>query len=146
MLAFRSRPIAEAIIGNLAAIGIKPSLRWLQYPAVVQKRRSNEAPMIVDDWGSSSINDSSAMVSAFFRGGPDDYTNDPAVMKALEAADNTLDVEARKKGYKEALQRIADQAYWLPLFTMPVNYVLSADLDMPVSTDEVPEFYRAKWK
>jgi hypothetical protein len=29
---------------------------------------------------------------------------------------------------------------------MPINYVLSADVDIPVSPDEVPEFYRARWK
>jgi peptide/nickel transport system substrate-binding protein len=44
------------------------------------------------------------------------------------------------------LQRVANEAYWLPLFTMPINYVLSADVDIPVSPDEVPEFYRARWK
>ena len=146
LYAFRSRQVAEAIVGYLGAIGIKANMRWLQYPAVVQKRRSSEAPMIVDDWGSTSINDAAAMVSVFFRGGPDDYTNDPVIQKALETADNTLDAAVRKKGYGEVMQRIAEQAYWLPLFTMPVNYVLGADLDMPVSTDEVPEFYRAKWK
>jgi peptide/nickel transport system substrate-binding protein len=146
VLASRSRPVADAVVGYLAAIGIKGRLQFLQYPAVVEKRRSNQAALVIDDWGSSSINDASAMLDSFFRGGPDDYTKDPIIIQALDRASKTLNAEARRDAFKEALQRIASEAYWLPLFTMPINYVMSADLDMPVSPDEVPEFYRAKWK
>ena len=146
VLASRSRPVADAIIGYLNAIGIRGKLQFLQYPAVVEKRRSNQAALVIDDWGSSSINDTSAMVDSFFRNGPDDYTKDPAIIAALDKASKTLDVNIRKTAFKDMLQRVADEAYWLPLFTMPINYVLSSDVDMPVSPDEVPEFYRARWK
>jgi len=146
VLASRSRPVADAIIGYLAAIGIRGKLQFLQYPAVVEKRRSNQAALVIDDWGSSSINDTSAMVDSFFRNGPDDYTKDPAIIGALDKASKTLDVDVRKAAFKDMLQRVANEAYWLPLFTMPINYVLSADVEMPVSPDEVPEFYRARWK
>ena len=64
LLGYRNRQVTEAIIGNLRAIGVTANLQWLQDPAVVQKRRANDAPMIVDDWGSSSINDVAARTAA----------------------------------------------------------------------------------
>jgi peptide/nickel transport system substrate-binding protein len=146
LFAYRSRPVAEAIIGNLKAIGIEANLQWLQYPAVVQKRRANEAPMIVDDWGSSSINDVYAMLPPFFSGGADDYSMDQQVIAAIEKAGSTTDRAVREAAYTEALKRIAEQAYWVPLFTMPVNYVFNAELDLPVPGDEIPEFWRGRWK
>jgi peptide/nickel transport system substrate-binding protein len=146
MLGYRSRPVAEAIIGNLRSIGITANLQWLQYPAVVQKRRANEAPMIVDDWGSNSISDVYAMLPPFFTGGADDYTMDPEVIAAVQKGGSTNDRAVRAEAYATALKRIGDQAYWVPLFTMPVNYVFSTDLDFPVPGDEIPEFWRARWK
>jgi peptide/nickel transport system substrate-binding protein len=146
LFAYRSRPVAEAIIGDLRAMGISANLQWLQYPAVVQKRRANETPMIVDDWGSNSINDVSALLPPFYTGGADDYTMDPIIIDAVKKGGSTIDKAVREEAYAVALKRIADQAYTVPLFTMPVNYVFSADLDMPVPGDEIPEFWRARWK
>lgn len=146
LLAYRSRPIAEAIIGDLRSIGITANLQWLQYPAVVQKRRGNAAPIIVDDWGSFSIDDVSAILPTFYNGGADDYTMDAGLTAAINNGGSTTDKAAREAAYATALKRIADQAYTIPLFTMPVNYVFNSALDMPVPGDEIPEFWRARWK
>ena len=54
--------------------------------------------------------------------------------------------KVREAAYAEALKRIADQVYWLPLFTYNVNYAYSADLDFTPSADEIPRFYRTHWK
>lgn len=146
IFAYRSRPIAESVIGALREIGIKAQLTWLQYPAVVQARRDNKVPITVDDWGSGSTPDVYAILTPFFDGGPDDFSRDPIVRAAVARGAATLNREARTAVYKEALRRIADQVYWLPMHTMPVNYVFSSDLDFPVTPDEIPEFYRARWK
>ena len=146
ILGYRNRQVAEAIINDLRTIGIRANLRWLQYPAVVERRRANQAPMIVDDWGSSSINDVAAILPVFFNTGADDYAMDKAVAEAIAKGGSVNDVGERKAAYAEALQRITDQAYFVPLHTMPINYVFTKDLDMPVPADEIPEFYRARWK
>ena len=146
IIGYRNRQVAEAIIGNLRAIGITAKLQWLQYPAAVQKRRANEAPMLVDDWGSNSINDVAAILPAFFQNGVDDYAMDKEVAAAVAKGSSSNDEAVRKEAYSSALKRIADNAYWVPLFTMPVNYVLSSDLDLAISADEIPEFWRARWK
>jgi peptide/nickel transport system substrate-binding protein len=146
IIGYRNRQVAEAIIGDLRAVGITANLKWLQYPAAVQKRRANEAPMLIDDWGSNSINDVAAILPPFFTNGVDDFAMDKAVAADIIAGGGTNDVTARKAAYSKALKRIADQAYWVPLFTMPLNYAFSSTLDMPVNRAEIPEFYRAKWK
>jgi peptide/nickel transport system substrate-binding protein len=144
--AYRNRQVAEAIIGNLRAIGITANLRWVQYPAMVQRRSSNETPMVIDDWGSNSIDDVGAILPVFFNSGPDDYAMDQSVTAMVGRGGATTDRAARQAAYADALKRIADQAYVVPLFTMPVTYVFNAGLEMPVPNDEIPEFWRARWK
>jgi peptide/nickel transport system substrate-binding protein len=71
---------------------------------------------------------------------------DPAVTAMLARGGGTTDRATRQAAYAEALKRIADQAYVVPLFTMPITYVFNAGLDLPVPNDEIPEFWRARWK
>jgi peptide/nickel transport system substrate-binding protein len=143
---YRSRPIADAIVGYLRAINIRASLRWMQYPAVMQKRRDNGVPMVIDDWGSSSINDVIAYLPFFFDGGGNDQAMDPKLIDLLKQGGITGDPGERKKIYAQALNIISSQAYWLPLWTMPVNYAFSSDLDIPITGDENPPFWKARWK
>lgn len=82
----------------------------------------------------------------FFADSPDDQSHDPLVTKDVKEAGSISDQDKRKALYTEALKRIADQAYWVPMFSMPVNYVMSKSIDVPVPADENVEFWRAKWK
>jgi peptide/nickel transport system substrate-binding protein len=143
---YRSHSVADAIVGYLAAIKVNANLHWLQYPAVIQKRHDNGTPMVIDDWGSSSVNDVVALLPFFFDGGGNDQAMDQTVIDAVKLGGSVADPAARKAAYAKALQRIADQAYWLPLWTMPVNYAFSADLEIPITRDENPPFWRARWK
>jgi peptide/nickel transport system substrate-binding protein len=102
--------------------------------------------MLIDDWGSSSINDVVGFLPFFFDGGGNDQAMDTALNTLVKQGGATADTEARKRIYSEALTRIADKAYWLPLWTMPVNYVFSADLNIPITGDENPPFWQAHWK
>jgi peptide/nickel transport system substrate-binding protein len=71
---------------------------------------------------------------------------DQQVETWLKEADTTLDGAKRNALYKQALQRIAQQAYWLPLFTYSINYAFSKDLDWTPTNDEVFRLFQAKWK
>ncbi|MBI6942530.1 ABC transporter substrate-binding protein [Pseudomonas putida] len=143
---YRSRPVAEAIVGNLAAIGIRASLKWQQYTSVIKDRREHNAAMVIDDYGSSGVNDVSGILPFFFAESPDDQSRDPLVTDSILKANALYDSAQRTQLYSTALKRIADQAYWAPLFTMPINYVFSSSLDIPIPGDENVEFWKAKWK
>lgn len=143
---YRSRPVAEAIVGYLNAVGIRANLIWQQYSSVVKQRRDHKAALVIDDFGSSGIADVGAPAGFYFQGAPDDQSGDAVVNAAMNAANQTTDQARRAADYETAYRRIADQAYWAPLFTMPINYAMSADVDVPIPDDENVEFWKARWK
>ncbi len=143
---YRDRAVAEAMIGYMKAAGIDAKLVSLQYEALREKVFSGEIDFTFMTWGSYSINDAAASVSQFFKGSKDDYARDPELVQWLEAADGSVDPAVRKDFYAKALKRIAERAYWLPLFTYNVNYVHSKDLAFTPTADEIPRFYAVSWK
>ena len=143
--AYRDREYAEAITSYLNAVGIKTNFRMLQYSALRDLNSSGQVPIGSLTWGSSSINDASAMVSHFFKQGDQDDARDDAVLAALEMADSSTDPEVRAESYATALKRIAEQAYWAPLFSYNTNYIMTEEVSYTPSTDEVLRFNEASW-
>lgn len=146
LFGYRNRPFAEAMIGDLAAVGIKAKLMILKYAALREKARAGKAQMQFLTWGSYSINDVSAITSHFFEFEADDLSMDPMVRDLLVEADSSIDTVKRKKLYSDALKRIADEAYWCPMFTYVSNNCYSKDLDFTPYPDAVPRFFQAQWK
>ncbi|HZS84314.1 MAG TPA: ABC transporter substrate-binding protein [Stellaceae bacterium] len=144
--AYRERPWAEAIIGYLRAVGIRAKLTYLQYAALRDKNWAGTTPLFYMTWGSNSINDVSAILGNFFTGSPDDFARDAQLKSWIETGDTAIDPAVRKANYRQALQRIAEEIYWLPMFSYVANYAFSADLDFSPDADEVPRFYAAHWK
>ncbi|MEX1663157.1 ABC transporter substrate-binding protein [Thioclava sp. 15-R06ZXC-3] len=143
--AYRNRDYAEAISSYLNAVGIKTDFKMLQYSALREKSMKGEIPLQFLTWGSFSINDASAIVSQFFKGGELDDARDKQVEEWLAVADSATDPEKRKEYYKKALQRIADEAYWAPMFSYNTNYVSSKEVNYTPTADEVLRFTTMKW-
>lgn len=144
--AYRNRDWAEAILGSLSEVGIKAKLQYINYPTLRDKVRQGGVELNFMTWGSMSINDASAITGHFFKHGGDDLAMDADVKTELDIADNSIDPNLRKSHYKKALQRIAAQAYWLPLWSYSTNYAQTKDLDFTLTPDEMPRFFTAKWK
>jgi peptide/nickel transport system substrate-binding protein len=144
--AYRDRQLVEAIIGYLRAIGIRAKLDYLEYAALRDKNWAGTTPLFYMTWGSNSVNDVSAIIGNFFKGSPDDFAHDDELKKWIEAGDTSVDPDIRKTNYKKALQRIADEVYWVPMFSYVANYAYTSDLEFTPDADEVPRFYSAHWK
>jgi peptide/nickel transport system substrate-binding protein len=144
--AFRDREQSEAMIGDLARVGLKPTLNYLQYTAFLEASRKGRVPVGFSTWGSNSISDVSAITAKFFTGGPDDLARDPQVIKGIEEADAQTDPAKRKALWDKVLARIADEAYWVPLYTYSKYYAFSKDLAFEPTSDEIPQFFAAKWR
>ena len=144
--AYRDRAYAEAMMGYLGKVGIKTNLNYIQYAALREKDRKGEVPFSFLTWGSNSVADASASTGEFFTGGPQDNARDPEVIDWIHQADATIDKEARKALYSKALQKITTEAYWVPLFTYNVNYVMSPEMDFTPTDDELIRFYDFSWK
>ncbi len=143
---YRNRPYAEAMVGYLREAGIKAKLVMMKYSALRERARAGKVQINFQTWGSYSINDVSAIDSYWFKFQPVDMTRDPQVRDWLDEGDSTVDPETRKAVYQKALQRIADQAYWAPMFTWVSNNCMNKELDFTPYPDAVPRFYRARWK
>ena len=146
LLGYRDRPLAEAMVGDLAAVGIKAKLMMMKYSAMREKAQAGKVPLQFLTWGSYSINDVSAITSHYFEFEADDLSMDPEVRDALIQGDTTIDTQKRKAAYSKALKRIAEQAYWAPLFTFVSNNCYSKELNFTPYADAVPRFYQASWK
>ncbi|MEO0995836.1 MAG: ABC transporter substrate-binding protein [Pseudomonadota bacterium] len=147
--AYRQREFTEAVIGDLARVGIKANLNFLQYRALRDLIWGGQTPLAHMTWGSNSIPDVSAITSHFFVGGKDDPIGpggDPEVIAALGRGDSSTEPADREAAYKEALTRIAEEVYWVPMFTYAKYYAFSQDLDFQTTPDEIPRFYAASWK
>jgi peptide/nickel transport system substrate-binding protein len=146
LMAFRSRTWTEALQQDLKAVGIDAEVQMLPVATLIQRFQKGETPIFQGDWGSFSINDASAIISTFFKGSEDDYARDEQVKAWLDIADNSNDAAARKENYKKAVNRIMEQAYWVPLNTFVTNYAFNADLDFRAYKDEIPRYWVYSWK
>jgi len=143
--AYRDRNYLEPIIGNLAAVGIETDLRYGKYAATRDAIRGGSVPFAFMTWGSGSVPDVDAILSVFFGGTADDITMDADVQKWLAEASSTMDQDVRKAAYAKALAKIADNVYWLPLFTYPTSYAMNKDVNWTPTEDEIPRFFTASW-
>ncbi|WP_157384485.1 ABC transporter substrate-binding protein [Nitratireductor soli] len=144
--AYRDRRYSEAVLAYLRAVGIRPDFQFIQNVALRPLIIDGKVPMAHLTWGSQGMMDASASVSLYFKFGVDDYARDAELRDMLVAADTAMDPEKRKELYAQALARIADQAYSVPLFTYGRAYAYSSDLGYQVTSDEIAHFYLAKWK
>lgn len=146
LYAYRDRQAAEAMAQMLADVGITANLSFLQYAALAEKGLQGEVPMGFMTWGSGSVADVSASTSKFFDGSAIDDVKNPELTALLKTGDTTVDEAARAAAYSAALKLIADEAYWVPLWTYTASYVMSPDLDFAPTADEFVRFFDMSWK
>ncbi len=145
MGAYRDRLLAEAMINDLAAVGIKISFNMMQNSALGARRMEGSMPLAYLTHGSSSIADVSAITPEFFGLGKQDYAGDKEIAALLGAAGSTIDVAQRKEKYSAAFKLIADRAYWVPLWTYPSTVATSQELNFKATSDELVRFYDMSW-
>ena len=121
--AYRERNQTEAMIGYLRAVGIQANLRFMQYAAMREPIRASKAALTHQTWGSFSVNDVSASTPVYFKFERRRHHARPGSARPADKGDNSVDPEVRKEAYKQALTLIAERAYSVPLYSLPVYYV-----------------------
>ncbi len=144
--AYRERNQTEAIINYLQAVGIKARLNFMQYAALRDQERAHKTALVHWTWGSNLVNDVSASTPVYYGGGADDVSKNPQVKELLDKGDHTVDDKARKEYYKKALNIIAENAFAVPLWSLPVYYVANKELNFRAYSDELPRFWEMSWK
>lgn len=144
--AYRDRDYAEAIIGDLRKVGIRAKLHYQNYATLRDELRAGKIPLSFQTWGSYSVNDASAFIGVYFKGGADDDAKDPEVKDWVEKADTSMDPKIRSEFYDKAIQKITKNVYSVPLFSYTSNYAFTSDLNFQAYPDELPRFAEASWK
>lgn len=140
------RPVSEAVAADLAKVGITLILNEQQYSAGIGQWRAKELPAFFSNWGSYGIGDVVFILSNFFGGGADDLVQDAELAEWLTVADTSTDPAVREENYTKAVKKIADEAYWMPMYNFNVNYGLSDDLNFTPHPDEFARWWQASWK
>lgn len=146
LYAYRERHVTEAIIGDLANVGIRASLNWVRFATYKEMNLKGEIALRHGAFGSWSINDVSITMEGFFEGMEEDTTQDQQLIEWNREASQIVDADRRKELYSKALKHIAEEAYWVPLHTYFTYYAFNSELDFEPQPDEVARFYMAGWK
>ncbi|MCM0613805.1 ABC transporter substrate-binding protein [Marinobacter sediminum] len=145
--AYREKIIAEAIVSDLREVGLDVDLRFVKLNVFSKVRNDKDMEAFFASYGSGGTADASASTGVHFAANSArNYTGDEALAKRVLAAEQTINPDRRKRLYREALNRIADQAYWVPMFSYSQNYLLSPELEFPVPKDGVPRLWQASWR
>ena len=121
LYAYRERHQTEAMIGYLRAIGIRTNLRFMQYAAMRDALREGKAGIAHQTWGSFSVNDVSAATPVSSSSCPTTSTATREVRDLLRAGRLLGGPGGPQAAYEKALAMIAEQAYVVPLYSLPVT-------------------------
>ena len=66
LYAYRDREYTEAVIGDLAKVGLRAKLNYVQYTAFTENVHKGRTPAAHGTWGSNSVPDVSACTGQFF--------------------------------------------------------------------------------
>ncbi len=146
LYAYREREYTEAVIGDLAKVGLRAKLNFIQLAPLNELIRNGRVTIHHSTWGANSIPDVSATGSQYFTGGQDDLVRSDELKRMMEEADSFTDPEKRKAAWAKALTKVAEEAYWMPVFTYAKYYAWTRGLEFKPTSDEVPQFFKARWK
>lgn len=145
--AYRDKAASEAIAADLTAVGIDVDLRYVKLASLNEARANRQIPAYFGTWGSGGTADTAAIARIHFSMESDrNMSGDEALAETVLAAEQTADQEKRKALYSEAIGKIADQAYWAPLFSYSANYLVSPELEFPLDPDGLPRLQNTSWK
>lgn len=145
--AYRQRQVAEAVMADLAKVGITARLRYVKAGTLGLARRSREVQSYFASWGSGSTADTSMIAGQHWvLKSSRNLSGDEAVEKAVLAAERTFEPKKRQAAFRAALTRIAEQAYWAPLYAGTLDYLVGPKVDFTPPKDGLPRLFLVKWK
>ncbi|MAF48718.1 MAG: hypothetical protein CMM10_10660 [Rhodospirillaceae bacterium] len=123
-----ARTVAEAVIGQLRKVGINARLNALNFGAYRKQQRDGKFQVLVSAWSSGGLPDTSSTANMIFAPGPRNYNGDKMLNKFRIKAAAEMDEGKRRAIYKQAFDRVNEQAYVMPLTTLPTVFVHTKDL------------------
>jgi peptide/nickel transport system substrate-binding protein len=138
----RDREVAEAISGQLQAVGITATVRaqeWVSYSD--QLNRRGLTPLYELGWNQPSADADGIITSLFMSTAPLSCYNNPEIDKLANEARGELDVPKRKALYKRIATILHEDAPWVVLFQYEDLYATSKRLHWQPRGDEYIRAY-----
>ncbi|WP_369787913.1 ABC transporter substrate-binding protein [Rouxiella sp. WC2420] len=138
-----SADVAQAIVQDLAAIGVKAQLEvpeWSVYTQQVAAQK--QAPIYMLAWGSTQTLDADAALYPILHSGePYSTVNSPELDKLLDSSRLTVDSARREKILQQVQQVVAQQQPLIPLYKEDALYASSDALTFTGRADSrIPLF------
>jgi peptide/nickel transport system substrate-binding protein len=124
----RVRSVAEGISGYLHEIGIKASVQSVPSVAYRKLQEDGKINVLLHTFSFLGMADVGIMMSFYYDDGPRDMAGDDVMFKLRYAGENTMDPARRKATYREALDRINENAYNMVVSAYPATFVHSKDV------------------
>ena len=143
-----ARKVAEAIVGYLRAVGVEASIKSVTFGAYRKLQRTGKIQTLVHQFSSGGVPDSDALVSFYFGSKARNYYGDKQIAGWMKEAGSTFDTAARETLYRKIFNRINEQAYIVPIASLPSVFVHAKDLeiDKGIINPFGAQLARIRWK
>lgn len=144
---YRNHSASEAMTLYLRAVGIDSTVsEYGSYGTFDEPFRGGRMSLAHMTWASHGFFDLADVLYPLFRNGALDYCRDKEVNQWINVARNSNDGKDRARAHANILRRLQELVCVLPLFTYTTNYAHNRQLDFTPTLDDIPRFYRLKWK
>lgn len=146
---YRDKEAAQALAADLGKVGIRVNLRHGKLAGLNKARANREIRAYFGTWGSTASPDTATIANIHWRdpdSGDRNLSGDPKVGELMIGGERTLDVAERERLYAEGLSLIAEQAYWVPLWTYSEGVLSSKDINFEQDPDGYPRLWNISWK
>ena len=146
---YRDKEAAQALSADLSKVGIRVNLKHGKLAGLNKARKAREIRAYFGTWGSTASPDTATIANIHWRDpgvGDRNLSGDHVVNELMIGAERTLDVAERTRLYSEGLKLIADQAYWVPLWTYSEGVLSSDDIVFNQDPDGYPRLWNVTWK
>lgn len=110
-----SRPVAEAVVGYLRAVGIRATVDVLTLGAYRKKQVEGGLQALVSNYVYGGLPDTGAVGDFFFSSAERDYFGNPRLGEFTREANSTLDDAKRKNLFRKTFDIVEDEALILPI-------------------------------
>lgn len=136
--------VAQAVAAQLQAIGVTVDLQVREYGAYVGELFSGKAPdLFLIGWGNAPFDADFIYYNLLRTGQLLAYVSDPTLDAFLDQGHDSVDRSVRAEAYRQATQRIYDQAYVIDLYKQKDAYGVSDRLQWTPRADEFIWLYNA---
>jgi peptide/nickel transport system substrate-binding protein len=140
------KQVAEAVAGQLAAVGVNASVQtteWTNY--VTELTHKSVTPMYELGWGNDTFDADGTLTPLFTTNYPISTWGTPETDKAIADARLITDPSKREAAYAKILATVHEQAPWIFLFEYQDLYGVNKRVNFQPRTDELIMCHDIAW-